>query len=444
MSVGLPLVSSQAQPKRATILPFSDDINDQKKFTPKLPSLVASAIGPEPSQNVKNGSKTKIKSKPFPRAEAMGLSRTTSANNAQTPMSPMRIASSNNTKSISTLSLFSAWIGAALRIDSEAVLEFLEPILTKKTAFALCWIVCCAVWNSTCQALVDHWTFFNEFHVADTQFSDPANRRPLPDLGFHLLPHVTTPHIADHWNAFMIVPTFVVMFPALGSFRARALQRFCLIQGLCFLLRSFSILMTNLPNPYQSCTLNPARDEHFILEGLKVMGGKRFTCGDVMYSGHSVNMTLMNMIWQQYLPTSWAISPYLHVFWWVMNIGGLLCCVATHFHYSVDCYLGFVVAFSIWTIYHLAVKVPRSHDGPEESALGWLNPVKVFLWIEDDLDDHGLLAHRSASKTSDPLDETVCGKSLEENDEKVNVELHKLLDTCYLEDTWQQDPQVAG
>lgn len=398
--------------------PLGDDISDRKKFTPKLPSLVACAVGPEP----------------FSRAEAVGLSRTVH--------SPMKMASSSHKSTFMTSSTFTRG-SAALRIDTKALQEFLAPLLTKKTAFVLCWIVCCAIWNSMCQALVDHWTFFNEFHVADTQFSDPAKRLTLPDLGFHLLPHVINEHIADHWNAFMIIATFVVMFPALGHFRARALQRFCLIQGLCFLVRSFSILITFLPNPYQSCTLNPARDESFFFQGLKVMGGQRFTCGDVMYSGHSVNMTLMNMIWQQYLPKEWSITPFLKTFWWLMNIGGLLCCVATHFHYSVDCYLGFIVACSFWTIYHLALKVPRSHDTPVEGPLGWLSPVRVFMWIENDLDGDGLLVRRSVYQdTKIPLQEMVCRKSLKENDEKANALLKLLLDSD-VEDTWEQAPQRA-
>lgn len=290
-----------------------------------------------------------------------------------------------------------------------------------------------------CQAVVDHWTFFNEFHVADTQFSDPAKRLTLPDLGFHLLPHVTTEHIADHWNVFMIIATFAVWFPALGHFRARALQRFCLIQGLCFLVRSFSILITFLPNPYQSCALNPARDESFFIQGLKVMGGQRFTCGDVMYSGHSVNMTLMNLIWQEYLPRTWAITPFLRVLWWLLNIGGLLCCVATHFHYSVDCYLGFVVASSFWTIYHLALKLPRDvvwKDSPDESVTAWLNPIRWFFWMEGDMigtsSDEGFVNGRSAyPHTKIPVDDHANGieKTIEtesppseENDEE-NVEL---------------------
>jgi len=411
MSAGLPLVfiETSPEPKRSTVLPFSDDTSDPKKFTPRLPNLVARVGGPES----------------FPNAEPMGLRRTVSPQPLKSVRSPTRAASSSNT---------GAWGGLPLRIDRKAVHEFLAPILTKKTAFVMGWVVVTGIWNSTVQAAVDHWTFFNEYHVVDTSFSNPANRRALPDLGFHLLPYIATPHIADHWNAIMIVPTFLIMFPALGNFRARVLQRFCLIQGLCFLVRSFSILMTFLPNPYESCALNPARDESFVMEGLKVMRGERFTCGDVMYSGHSVNMTLMNLVWQQYLPKEWTMTPYLRAFWWILNIGGLLCCVSTHFHYSVDCYLGFIVACSFWAIYHLALKVPRSQDGKEGRLLGWLSPVGVFLWIEDDLDENGLLL-------SEYSKDVVCGRSLEggcvpdKEDEKadVDVELATLLG-----DTWER------
>merc|ERR1712188_242050 len=103
-------------------------------------------------------------------------------------------------------------------------------------------------------------------------------------------------------------------------------------------------MVTYLPNPYELCELNPLEDESYIIEALKVMTGKRFTCGDVMYSGHSVNMTIMNLAWQQYVPQHWRAAPVLRVCWWLANIGGLLTCVATHFHYSADVLLGFSIS----------------------------------------------------------------------------------------------------
>lgn len=228
------------------------------------------------------------------------------------------------------------------------------PFFTPQTLFAACYLFCTAVWNSACQVMVDHWTFYEQMHAVEA-----STNEVLPDIGFYLLPHIkSVHHIADTWNAAELVITAAI-FLTLHPARAKILKRFCFLQGTLFMLRSVTIVVTLLPNPYKLCVLHPERAESFIAEGLKVMGGSRYTCGDVMYSGHSVNMTIMNLVWQEYYPSSWRSAALVRSLWWMINIGGLLMCVTTHFHYTVDVLIGSVLACLLWALYHRTIRYPK-------------------------------------------------------------------------------------
>lgn len=230
------------------------------------------------------------------------------------------------------------------------------PFFTPQILFASAYMFCTAVWNSACQVMVDHWTFYVQMHAAEASTSAIE---VLPDIGFYLLPHMKSVyHLADAWNAAELIITavaFIIFHPG----RAKIFKRFCFLQGTMFILRSVTIVVTLLPNPYKMCVLHPERTESFIAEGLKVMGGSRYTCGDVMYSGHSVNMTIMNLVWQEYYPASWRSAALVRSLWWMINIGGLLMCVTTHFHYTVDVIIGSVLACLFWALYHRIIRYPK-------------------------------------------------------------------------------------
>lgn len=256
-------------------------------------------------------------------------------------------------------------------LEKSRVRRVVMPYLTPQVAFAAIYLFSCSVWNSACQVMVDHWTFYQQLHAAE------ITSVVLPDIGFHLLPHLKTPNLADVYNAGMLATT-VAIFQLFHPLRAKLLKRFCLLQGTLFMLRSITIVVTLLPNPYHSCVLHPARDESFIAEGLKVMGGSRTTCGDVMYSGHSVNMTLMNLFWQENYPSHWRTAAFVRSFWWLVNIVGLIVCVTTHFHYTVDVLIGPVLTCLFWALYHRTIKYPHILAA-EGELLG-----SFLLWFESE------------------------------------------------------------
>ena len=60
------------------------------------------------------------------------------------------------------------------------------------------------------------------------------------------------------------------------------------------------------------------------------------TCGDLVFSGHTVVITLLSMTVMEYTPGSWQ---WLHGLCWVLNSFGVFLILAAHEHYTLDCLL---------------------------------------------------------------------------------------------------------
>ncbi|KAF4709367.1 hypothetical protein FOZ62_029590, partial [Perkinsus olseni] len=152
------------------------------------------------------------------------------------------------------------------------------------------WMAACAYVNCISQVYSDK--FHNEYYHGRTP-------ELLPDLGFYLFPRIEILHLADYWNVSMAVGTMVpvVLF---HPERRKVILRFLAIQGSVFLLRSATIIVTLLPQPYPLCVNGSSPDENVFIEAVKIVLGIRITCGDLLFSGHTANLTLMALIWSEY------------------------------------------------------------------------------------------------------------------------------------------------
>ena len=247
------------------------------------------------------------------------------------------------------------------------------------------WCVFCAWLNSVSQVYVDkmHWAHFKE-----------DGSKPLPDIGFILLPRIYISRLPDVWNAVIVVGTLLPVI-LLHPSKVKIMKRFAAIQGTCFLLRSVTIMVTILPNPYDTCVNSSREDEIPFIEAFRVILGTRITCGDVLYSGHAANFTLMALIWQEYgrgfalssamnkrgsgpvdldmslspdvrpyqAPSSYTTEWFAGVFFprlfWIVAAIGYLIIISCRFHYTVDVVVAIVVVAKQWGLYHMVIRTPK-------------------------------------------------------------------------------------
>lgn len=282
--------------------------------------------------------------------------------------------------------------------------------------FSIIFFILCVYINS----LVQVWTDRNS----------PYWLAALPDIGHQLLPYWT--YFAVN-NYYLLVSVFFVIFRYIfqSDIRLIVFRRWLFVQGLMFLMRSISIYVTSLSVPLPGCNTTALGSPP--IEAFYIMVFIHSTCGDVLFSGHTVTrriisyydllffspeddlfafffqVTLCALAWttysrgEEHYPIRWLwsrcrgkttvttgqsfwlypkldstgdpVSFYLtSLLVWLFTIIGYLFIIATRFHYTVDVFLGLLLSMLTWKYYHYYIKTLAERRN--------ILLTRFFLWFE--------------------------------------------------------------
>eukprot|EP00929_Paragymnodinium_shiwhaense_P003342 TRINITY_DN103817_c0_g1_i1.p1 TRINITY_DN103817_c0_g1~~TRINITY_DN103817_c0_g1_i1.p1 ORF type:complete len:360 (+),score=32.27 TRINITY_DN103817_c0_g1_i1:126-1205(+) len=161
------------------------------------------------------------------------------------------------------------------------------------------------------------------------------------------------------------------IMPGPMSMRWTFCCRFCVLTGIMLGMRGLTIVSTVLPNPDQDCKV---QDPYGHLKypftfAFDIFRGEAVTCADVLFSGHTVGVTLSCMFLSEYMPLApWWVSASSHngalsagrttmqVIIVVYAAISYACIIASQFHYSADVLLGFLLTFFVFKEYHARVR----------------------------------------------------------------------------------------
>lgn len=236
----------------------------------------------------------------------------------------------------------------------------------------------------------------------------PYFQPALPDIGHKLLPYWTYFQI----NNYMIIAAYVFVFIRFlpqADIRVTVFRRWFFVQALMFGMRSISIYVTSLTVPQPGCSTNITALATPAVEAFYVMVGLHSTCGDVLFSGHTVArkyftlelssiswrtrdflVTICALCWttyaraEEYRPflflyrkcggqrefhfPAWLFRPKLDAVGdpmtlyfstylvWLYTLVGFFFIIATRFHYTVDVFIGCLLTVLTWYTYHSYVK----------------------------------------------------------------------------------------
>jgi len=228
--------------------------------------------------------------------------------------------------------------------------------------------------------------------VVHDRVPDMEKYPPLPDLLLDNIPHI--PWAFDMAEltgmTLFVIWILVLMFHKHRFILAR---RFFSIAGTIFLLRCVTMLITSLsvPGVHLDCKPAPygtwAKRLHaaYIIwsgGGMSIQGVR--TCGDYIFSGHTVSLTLLNFFITEY--TSRNIY-FLHTFTWVCNCFGIFFILAAHEHYSIDVFIAFYITSRLFLYYHTLVNnraLFKSHQSFDAKRTWFYFP--LFSFFEQNID----------------------------------------------------------
>lgn len=204
--------------------------------------------------------------------------------------------------------------------------------------------------------LIGLWSSFMLTVVHD-RVPDMQKYPPLPDIILDNVPLITWAFFASEAIGIVLLTIlFLILF--FHKYRLIIFRRMCSLSGTIFFLRSITMLITSLSVPgihiqcsseaYGSFT-NKLQGAWNILTGGGLYTSGVRTCGDYMFSGHTVWLTLTTHFISEYTPPSMY---WLHTGSWVMNIFGLFFILGSHEHYSIDVFVGFYITSRLFLYYH--------------------------------------------------------------------------------------------
>ncbi|KAG9341133.1 hypothetical protein JZ751_019887 [Albula glossodonta] len=193
--------------------------------------------------------------------------------------------------------------------------------------------------------------------IVHDRVPDMQTYPPLPDIFLDSVPRIPWAFaMAEACGLILCFFWFLVLL--LHKHRSILMRRLCSLMGTVFMLRCVTMFVTSLsvPGQHLQCSAKMYGDIWAKLQrALVIWSGFGMTltgvhtCGDYMFSGHTVVLTMLNFFVTEYTPRSWNI---IHTLSWVLNLFGIFFILAAHEHYSIDVFIAFYITTRIFLYYH--------------------------------------------------------------------------------------------
>ncbi|CAO4382903.1 unnamed protein product [Caenorhabditis nigoni] len=240
--------------------------------------------------------------------------------------------------------------------------------------------------------------FLNFFLL--TVIHDVVPREPLPDLTFMIIPQQRWAwSVGDVLSTVSSIVAFTIIF--LHHQRWIVLRRTFILGAIMYGLRAVILGVTFLPPSFHNrdeiCQPQVNRTAMYGMEiatrfltyvitlGL-TSGQDKILCGDLMFSGHTVVLTIMYFVQLQYTPRGLVILRYIAAPITFLGIGAL---VVSGGHYTMDVLIAYWLTSHVFWSYHQIFEM-KKEDRPQAplSRLWWF---WLCYWFESDVSDGKLV-----------------------------------------------------
>ncbi|XP_069031657.1 phosphatidylcholine:ceramide cholinephosphotransferase 2-like isoform X2 [Embiotoca jacksoni] len=222
--------------------------------------------------------------------------------------------------------------------------------------------------------------------VIHERVPDKSVSPPLPDKFFDYVDRVPWAFTVTEVNGLILVGLWFIQWIFLKH-KAIVGRRCFFLIGTLYMYRCVTMYITTLPVPgkhmvcapklYNDSTGKIWRILRLISGGGLSLTGTHLMCGDFLYSGHTVMLTLSYLFIQEYSP-GWMW--WYRWFCWLLSASGVVCILIAHDHYSIDVVIGYFVTTRTFWWYHTMANTHALRRAPNNFlSRTWWNPIFNFL-----------------------------------------------------------------
>jgi len=221
-----------------------------------------------------------------------------------------------------------------------------------------------------------------------------APHRALPDLGHDMAETIwailpfsfrNDMSMIDFNGMFLNLFGYpLLVFSFLHPLRHMIVRRTSFVYSWINVFRAVCIVVTSMPDASRECQAqfgtplgaykSTSRLPRAFGRAFKVMldPSKNVTCGDMIFSGHTVLLVLVMLLFHKYFRPEMCVSPFVRQMerwtggwflpflrWWhyIGCSAGIVAIIATRLHYSIDVVLAIAITCAGWWIFHAFAEI---------------------------------------------------------------------------------------
>ncbi|MBN3312227.1 SMS1 cholinephosphotransferase, partial [Atractosteus spatula] len=218
---------------------------------------------------------------------------------------------------------------------------------------------------------------------------------PLPDKFFDLFDRVEWAFSICEINGMVLVGLWLFQWILL-KYKSIIGRRFFFIVGTLYLYRCITMYITTLPVPGMHFKCSPKLFGDWEAQMRRVMkmiagGGLSITgshtmCGDYLYSGHTVMLTLTYLFIKEYSPKRFW---WYHWICWTLSAVGIFCILLAHDHYTVDVVVAYFITTRLFWWYHTMANQQVLKETSQSNFFSRVWWYRLFQYFEQNV--HGIV-----------------------------------------------------
>lgn len=169
-------------------------------------------------------------------------------------------------------------------------------------------------------------------------------------------------------------------------------RRFFFIVGTLYMYRCITMYITTLPVPGMHFKCSPKllgdweaqmrRVMKMIAGGGLSITGSHTMCGDYLYSGHTVMLTITYLFINEYSPRRFWWYPWVC---WVLSAVGIFCILLAHDHYTVDVVVAYFITTRLFWWYHSMANQQSLKETSQSNPFSRVWWFRMFQYFEENV-----------------------------------------------------------